>query len=332
MYLLRAKLRRLAETRRGRFCGRVAVNEQPGVVVRDYAADGSNRRAHYTGVGRCGNQNACPVCATRRAAVRVAELDRLMKNDTGGRWQMVSLTLRHSRDASLRETMVRLFSAWRRVRSTRRVRDIFTRRVTASVRVLEVTWGAQSGWHPHFHVLLRTDEWTDDERATFDAEWCRVAGAQLGGVGLYWSTAIGWTAQRARYIEKLACEVAGVGKVGKDGRCTPWELARRALSSGAFSLLWREFQEAMYGRRRLEFDERARAICGDAPEEIPLREWRVFVYAEEFRKISDLEEETPSILWDILDSAVHSGADPPSVLGDLFADLLAYSSEKRIAA
>lgn len=309
-YALRALLRPLATSRRVADCGRRAISAQPAVVVEEYE---HFRRAWWLGVLKCGRQHACPVCAAKRAAERADELDRMMQADPEGRWQMLTLTLRHRAGEPLRELLKLLYKALRRVRTTRITREIFDARVTASVRALEVTYGA-NGFHPHVHLLLRTSEWTAEERAALASEWSQaLPGRVLDDVGVVWSTPIeGWHKQRALYVAKLGAEVAGVAKKCKHGNMSVWQLAEAALKSEPLQCRWREYQEAMRGRRLLEFDERAKALVREAPAEPEaLKVWRCDMFAEEFAELVKLERLIPTLLWEVLETAIHSGVDPP---------------------
>lgn len=317
LYRLRSRLRPWAVSRRVADCGLRVVSATPALVVRVYAAPlaqdteelqgkplDERRSAWWRGVLRCGRQHSCPVCAAQRAADRAAELDSMMRGDDGGRWQMLTLTMRHHRGDSLSDLLDRLFAAWRRVRSVRAVREIMDRTVTASVRALEVTFSFQNGWHPHLHVLWRTEEWTEEERATLALEWLRALDDRAAPVhvAVRWSTPIGaWCAERAAYLSKLGAEVAGVSKhsVRNDHPSLhPFQVAERG-----FLALWSEYQRAMVGRRVLEMDERARALADQAPDNAPeLRaETAIVLHADEYRALAQFERCDPGVLWLVLD-------------------------------
>lgn len=323
-YELRSRLRPLAATPRVRDCGARAICEAPELVVRDYK---EQRRAWWEGILRCGRQFACPVCAAKRAAERAAELDRLMLGDEHGRWQMVTFTLRHHRGESLRSLLDKLYGAWRKVRSRRVIRKIFDEHVTASVRAVEVTHG-KNGWHPHIHLLLRTSHWSDAERARLQWEWLSVLPG-VAGVAVVWSAPLQRDgASRARYLSKLGAEVAGVAKTPKCGNATPWQIARAALVDPPARELWTEYQRAMRGRRVLEFDERAKAMLApEADADEHLREWRVPFTSDEFRALASFERHVPTILYEVIETAVHGGPDPPSVVTDAVFDVLRWGSQ-----
>lgn len=344
-YELRARLRPLAVSPRVRDCGRRAIQETPSLVVREYGEnEKAKRRTWWTGILRCGRQHACPVCNARRAAERASEVDRMV-TAAGGRWQMVTLNMKHHRGEGLRELLSLLFKAWRKVRAHRLMRDIFDRRVTATARAVEVTGGFaedQHGWHPHIHLLLRTTEWDDRDRAVLEWLWAQALGEHAGwaGIAVYWSSPIeDWQSERARYIAKLGAEVAGVGKTAWGttfGRLGPWQIAEASLffddmtpeereACLAMGQRWHEYQSAMKGRRILELDERAKAFATDAePEPEHVKEWSFDLDREEYRALAAFERIEPRILWFMVEAGVHSGADPPAELRDWLQDVLTW--------
>ena len=251
------------------------------MVISD--GEDGKRHAWWGRIKHCNRHWVCPTCCEKTSAKRADELDRLMRGDPGGRWQMLTLTLRHHAGEGLAAVIDRLMHAWRHVRAHRRVRRIMSARVTASVRALEITWGS-SGWHPHIHLLWRTSEWTQAERDELESLWCTTAGAVVG-VGVRWSSTIeNWQRERAGYIAKLGAEVAGLGKDAHGGHLTPWQIAtnaadyKNAAHDSRWFLLWQEFQLCTKGRRRIEFDERAKAMVLP-PDPKPLSV-RVDCYAE----------------------------------------------------
>lgn len=343
-YALRASLRRLAVTARVRDCGRRAIAPTATLEVRQKQS--GEREAWFAGVLRCGRQHSCPVCGARRAAQRAQELTDVQRADSGlaltltlpsekrgprevsigaGTWRMVTLTLRHRSGAALAPMLVQLFDAWRATRATRAVREVFAARVSASARALEVTWSERNGWHPHIHLMLRTSDWTDEERATLEREWlARVPG--LAGVAVQWSDT------PAKYLAKLGAEVAGVAKEAKRGHFNAWQIARAALGSASFAELWREYQQAMHGKRILELDERAKALGALAPApDAYAQTWSIELYSEEYCDLARLEAHDPLALWLVLDCVCTSGCDPPHELAVYLADNLG-RKERPLAA
>lgn len=318
VYALRSALRPLAVTRRIADCGLRARTETPELVIRDYKTE---RRAWWEGVLSCGRQFACPVCAARRAAQRKDEIRRL-RGDSNGRWQMVTLTMQHNASQSLDPLLDKLMQSWRTIRTRRSVRDLFDSHITASIRAVEVTFG-KNGWHPHIHLLLRTSHWTDADRAILEREWLSVVDGKPG-VSVVWSTPFaGSDVERACYLAKLGAELAGLGKEPKSGNLSPWHIARRALSDERHARLWVEYQEAMRGRRILEFDERAKAmVAPESDAEEFVREWRVGLSREEYAALANFERREPAILYVLVETALTAGPDPPSVVRGAFEDIL----------
>jgi hypothetical protein len=274
------------------------------------------REAWYEGVLRCGRQHSCPVCGERRCAQRAAELTRMMREDFGGPgWRMITLTLRHRAGQPLVELIDALMRAWRRTRSTRAVRDIFRRKVSATARALEVTWSARNGWHPHIHLLVRSAPWSDAERRTLEQAWLARAPG-LAGVAVKWSNT------PAHYLAKLGAEVASIGKVAAAGHYNGWQLARAALKDDRMVPVWREYQAALHGRRILELDERAKALaarCAEPAE--PEHEWMIPMYSEEYSALAALERRDAGVLWLLLEAAM-AGPDPPAQLRAALDDWL----------
>jgi hypothetical protein len=86
-------------------------------------------------------------------------------------WQMLSVTLRHRNGMPLRWLRDGLMKAWRRCRQHGYVQNIFKRLVKASARAFEVTHSFVNGWHPHLHIAILTDGWSDEDRETLDRVW-----------------------------------------------------------------------------------------------------------------------------------------------------------------
>ncbi len=84
---------------------------------------------------------------------------------------MVTLTLQHSRDDKLQNLKGHLAEAWRKMRSGRwwkKFQIEFC--IVGSVAGTEVTYGLESGWHPHIHVLF----WSRLEDGKVNAEKIRA--------------------------------------------------------------------------------------------------------------------------------------------------------------
>lgn len=280
----------------------------------------------------CGCQHSCPVCNERRAHERRAEVESMMRADPGGRWQMVTFTLRHHAGQDLASLVTLIFATWRSVRMKRPVREIMARRVRASVRALEVTFSWSNGWHPHLHLLWGTTEWTHHERRILQREWARALGERKTVRHLIrWSTAFqGFDRNRAWYMAKLGCEIAGIGKEAKGPNLKPFQLAQLAADGVENAQRrWRQYQLGMKGRRILEMDERAKALAAAGVEhEEPEQTWTIVFYGEEIRDLARLEDVNPTILWDML-NAGNSATSPPQAIAQFLDEHLAYLNARR---
>lgn len=336
-YGLRARLRALALHPRARMCGawvvdsegaRIACTGQPG-----------QWRAAWVGVLRCGKIWTCPVCSATLRSKRAERATDAM-NELGGRWQMVTHTIRHRPGDKLGVMMRGLMKAVARMRRTRAMGAIWARAVSASVRGTEVTWGLETGWHPHLHVLFRLETLTPDEQATWRAAWRRAVVKELGrgheptlSVGVVFSEPVfpdrEDPTRAARYVMKLGLEIAGVAKdARKDGRLNTWQLAERATKRHDAPEEWRawsEFQEATHGRRMLELDDRAskaaeRFKAKHEPEPVEGKTVDVKVSQDELTALRRSERSNPAAFGIVL-NAMRQAQDPEAAFWDAFDTL-----------
>lgn len=270
-YRTRAELRRVSNTRRVRACGLLPVTHvevDPCVVVKQ--EDGV-AKASWHGLGACGHIWDCPVCSPRLRAERAKRIIGAIRH-LAGRWQMVTLTVRHREGQALQKLQRGLVAAWRRTRQGGKVQRLWGELVTASARTLEVTRGP-NGWHVHLHVLLRTEEWGHEECRTLFERYRKAVERELGAdcVPSY-SHAIRWSPPRvvpqnstaadvrrlATYIAKFSLEVAGVSKLARGGNVDTWAVGLAAARGSQKALRdWHDFQFVMRGRRCIELDDRA---------------------------------------------------------------------------
>jgi hypothetical protein len=249
---------------------------------------------------------------------------------------MLTVTLRHRAGLSLKELLSGLIFAWRKTRQGGAVQRIWTERVSASARAVEVTDG-ENGWHPHLHVLVRVDRgWTEEEKTTLLERWQRQVRAVLGDAcvpsdsrALVWSALFdaGDANARPSYLAKLGLEVAGIAKDRSS-----WSIARRAAAGDALAVKrWHEFYEATKGRRMLELDDRAQAFAmgvdahdgrGDLGVELatvtdlPEREPVILpLWPEEVAILRRGERALPTLLRDVL-LAVAASEDPGRTLAE----------------
>lgn len=298
-YGFRSEARAAQIERRIARCGMDVIvpdGRSASVEVREHSDGG--RSAWWGGVARC-QRAACPVCAARRARVRCARVEAALRADDPAQpWQLITLTIPHGVRSSLKGSLARLHAGWRRVRATRRIRDVWGARVSASIRATELTWSGAHGWHPHIHLLVR-GELAEHEVGELVEAWHRATGASRK-YGVVVSPARPAGHGGGRYLAKLGAEVAGAGK-GESER-SHWRILRRAVDGRGTSAgdaareLWGEYTRGVKGRRLFELDERAAQLASDGAcvDDEPVRSWSVPVDRWDLRLLGRLDSADPS--------------------------------------
>lgn len=180
-----------------------------------------NGGARYSSVETCHNA-LCPVCGGRIMAARSEEIREATHRHmaAGGECYMLTLTIRHSRNDGLATMLTRLDRAWRCYGRSRRVRSALLAVHQGYIRSLEVQYGLDNGFHPHYHILFFTPSgWVLDD-ATLDAlrsEW--VASCRRSGLDA--SYGVGCNIERVervgQYLTKIGAEMAlAQNKSGRD--------------------------------------------------------------------------------------------------------------------
>lgn len=98
-------------------------------------------------------------------------------------WGVVfgTLTVRHKRADSLNDVIKMAQEVWRKSRSHRRIKDLFSRtHEVGYVRAMEVTYSHANGWHVHFHCYYVFDHVLGKSEAAdfsgaYAAEWVETA-------------------------------------------------------------------------------------------------------------------------------------------------------------
>jgi hypothetical protein len=243
------------------------------------------------GLATCKNVHSCPVCSARLRQARTEEVQRCIiwwteeqeQRDT--RLAMLTLTVRHAHCDDLRQLRAGLTTAWSELWKTREGRELRAR-VAHYVRALDVTWGADNGWHPHIHVLLFVeadaldDAWLDQVRNA----WARSVAVHLGPEFRPREDQIGChltlDPPRAEYLLKLGLEVTSItGKSAHDGHYGPWALAWEAVEEHTvqpldrpWRALWKTWSRDMNGARHLSWSRALRRLAKlpDEPEQLEL--------------------------------------------------------------
>ena len=217
---------------------------------------------HMTGLQRCGNVHACPVCAARIAQTRRMEAITALTSwrAAGGHVYMLTLTLPHDRLQALSDVLGAVSHATRYLNSGNHALSKLLRPYgyQGQIRSLEVTHGG-NGWHPHLHVLLLVrSELPEVVGDVIKARWEKAVIAK-GWAAPNWS--VGATLQdgskAAAYVNKegtwgMAEEMTmHTTKKGRNGGRTPFELLQdAALGDRQASALFVEYGRAVAGKRQ----------------------------------------------------------------------------------
>ncbi len=238
-------------------------------------------RGGYRGLVTCGSVWACPICAAKITERRRQELQRA--DMTGLSCVMVTLTLQHERGDSLAELQACLTEGYRLLRSGTPWQKfkqglLYMGGVTSA----EVTFGIESGWHPHKHALWFSRLPVGELDTEYIQGW---VSDRFGGI----------LAKRGKYVSpvhgvhvRTGDNLAGdyIAKYGQDaGRESSWGIAHEVtkapvkLAAGQhytpFGLLeaygagvawagrlYQEYAAAMKGRLQLVYSPHTRERLG----------------------------------------------------------------------
>jgi hypothetical protein len=242
---------------------------------------GDRRMAGLAGLQSCGSVWSCPACARKIGARRAEEIRDVIDGlfAAGGSAALVTLTLRHHRGHPLRQSWNAARYAWSRVTSGRRyVAETEHFGIVGWAAVMEVTHGAEHGWHPHLHVLVLFDRPVSDATAEHLAvRWWFRWEAALGRKGYTAVADRGGLDSRlvsrddsssgalGTYLSKIAHEVTGAHtKEARHGNRTPFQVLRDGLETGLAEDIetWWAWEAASKGRRQLTWAKGTRERFG----------------------------------------------------------------------
>jgi len=119
-----------------------------------------NKKAHFGGIVRCSNVWSCPVCSSRIISKRVKILEEInnkhLKN--GGSLYLLTLTIPHYKNSSIKKLVKDLTSSYRKLTSRKKYRQFAYSYLIGTVRGFETTYSDRNGFHPHFHIILYLKE------------------------------------------------------------------------------------------------------------------------------------------------------------------------------
>lgn len=260
---------------RQRKCGVVSLGD--GVQIR--VKDG----AYFCGLTTCGSVWRCTVCSAKVRATRADELVRALEAHyaAGGAVHLLTMTVAHDKTDRLARLLGVETAAWKLITNG----GAWTRLRKATglfgwVRALEITEGDECGWHPHFHILLMTDDALDAAglvavKLHFTTRWaraCEAAGLRpphpVHGVDFRENVAAA-SEELGKYVTKVqegdwtvAHEVTrGDLKTGRGKSRTPFEILKAYQDGGdvADRDLWREYTQAVKGLSAVRWSRGLRA-------------------------------------------------------------------------
>jgi hypothetical protein len=135
---------------RQRNCGVLPVGSQVEIRLKEGSA-------YYCGVETCGNVWLCPVCSSKIHHRRADELRTALAiwEQAGHAASLVTITIPHNRDDTLSRLVGAERAVWKKVSAGAAWQRLKRRLgIVGYVMALEITWGDEHGWHPHYHVLL----------------------------------------------------------------------------------------------------------------------------------------------------------------------------------
>lgn len=286
-WTLRRRLWEMSSLPRVRSCGRVTHVAGAGPTLRLSDNPDGTRTAGLAGLVSCGSPWACPTCARRIGGRRAEEITSLIAaaGAQGAGAALITLTLRHHAGNRLERTWDGLRYAWSRITSgAAYARELGAFGVQGWAAVVEVTHGAEHGWHPHLHVLVIfdmpvSDDMVNELAARWWLRWERAldrrglsAAAHRGGLD---ARAVPMTPDASGalgvYLAKIAHEVtSGVTtKDGRHGNRTPFAILRDGVETGLADDIerWWEWEAASHGRRQLTWSRGIRDQYELAPEQ-----------------------------------------------------------------
>lgn len=263
---------------------------EPGFGARVMTTPGGPRWSDLT---VCNSVWMCPVCSANISEQRRRELTAAVDRwrELGGRFALVTYTVRHHRRDGVKSLLERIRQARARMCRTREYRQLLESvQREHAVSALEVTVGTDTGWHPHLHDMWfqAPGSWLMNEynavrlQALLAPLWqrsCRAEGLDADlqhGVDVR----VGY-GDVAEYVAKygrdpdgwdLPTEITkGRFKRGKrEGRYTPFGLLR-AISQGEdhhglYAGWFQEYAAAFKGRHQLQWTAGScRALTGADP-------------------------------------------------------------------
>lgn len=267
-----------------RYCG----SRRPGAQV----SVGRSESGHsvWLGVNRCGDPRACPVCS---AAVTARRRDELLAafdiaREHGWSAMACTLTVRHGIGNDPAKLTELLSKAYRYTFERQGMRKLLKAKgFRGAIRIVEVNYSDENGYHPHLHVVLMFDRATDaidrtEVEAQLFLEWVLAVNDARIRVGLECGlpdALHGVTVQRLdlskgpEYFVKVGLVAELLGQFTKAGRRrgsrSMWEVARDMVLNDRLGLteraaededIWHGYVQAMKHFKSFFVAKRIRAL------------------------------------------------------------------------
>jgi hypothetical protein len=166
---------------RCRACRRWRADRTKGYEVRvdeyDSPDGGTEKKAYVSNVQTCRSSWGCPVCSAKIRQKRAEQIAKACARhlEQGGGIEFVMLTMPHDRGDDLDGLLDALSDGWDGIsKGYARRKDWDRYGIEHYVRSLDLTWSPRAGWHPHFHVLVLTEEpLSDQDRRDIEQRWYR---------------------------------------------------------------------------------------------------------------------------------------------------------------
>jgi len=233
--------------------------------------------AYFHGVWRCGLVWVCPVCASRIVRERRNELAEGVKA-SGLTPVMATLTIQHNAGGQLKELLRVLGGAWGRLTGDRWWQEFRGRyAVRHFVSSKEIRVSAETGWHPHLHILLLCEGMpnADAMRGELAERWAFKVAGRGGYASVYHGVeVVGGDAGLASYLFKwdaVSELVMGAYKAGRTDSYSPFQLLLKSLDDPQAGRWFVEYARSTFGMRQLNFSKgmRKALTIGDGVEELP---------------------------------------------------------------
>lgn len=225
-------------------------------------------KSFYSGLRVCGRVWNCPVCAVKISEKRRKELQlafQIHKKESG-KIAMMTLTFSHKRTdklADILETFSKATTKFMTGKAYHNIREEMG--IIGRIRVLEVTWSNENGFHPHLHIALfyKNDVDLEVMKSKLYKLWKSACSKFKLKVNKEYGLDLQGALEAESYLSKhgtwsLDQELTKAHiKKGKEKSLTPFDFLREYLKTDdeRYLNLFREYAEAFKGKRQLQWSQ-----------------------------------------------------------------------------